>query len=68
MVVMVLLLFLCGVFVAGNKTAPKSWCDFFGAVCAASILPARKNSSRDFSQNTNKFVSDHKFGRLNGRK
>jgi hypothetical protein len=31
-------------------------------------LPARKNRPGDFSQNTNKFVSNHKFGRLNGRK
>jgi hypothetical protein len=29
------------------------------------LLPARKNRPGDFSQNTNKFVSNHKFGRLN---
>jgi hypothetical protein len=33
-----------------------------------SSLPARKNRPGDLSQNTNKFVSNHKFGRLNGRK
>jgi hypothetical protein len=38
------------------------------AKISKSELPARKNRPGDFSQNTNKFVSNHKFGRLNGRK